>query len=45
MLGFSPILVLLFKGIPSEVICFSPSAEEPTAAFALVVFESFNNPL
>jgi hypothetical protein len=45
MLGFLAILALLFKDIPREVICFSPSAEELPRAFALVIFKSFNNPL
>ena len=41
MLGFLAILALLLKGILSEVIGFSPSAEVPTGAFTLVVFEAF----
>ena len=43
MLGFLAILALLLKGILSEVIRFSPSAEETTGAFTLVVFEAFNH--
>ena len=43
MLGFLAILALLLKGILSEVIRFSHSAEEPTGAFTLVVFEAFNH--